>query len=87
MVAIGQAATSSTRRPIAREREGGAWAGIGTAVFLLGQNAAGRWVVRDSSNRRGGLFFSKAGALKYIRDETRAQGCAVLVVCPLRGLD
>ena len=35
------------------------------SLFLLGQNSRGQWVARDQSGRRGGLFVSKAAALKF----------------------
>jgi hypothetical protein len=38
--------------------------------FLLGRNAAGSWVIRETTGRRAGLFRSREAAIKYARDET-----------------
>ena len=38
--------------------------------FLLGRNAAGNWVVRESTGRRAGLFRTREAAIKYARDES-----------------
>jgi hypothetical protein len=39
--------------------------GSETGLFLIGQNRRGQWVVQDQRARRGGLFVSRAAALKY----------------------
>ena len=39
--------------------------GSEAALFLIGQNRRGQWVVQDQRGRRGGLFISRAAALKY----------------------
>jgi hypothetical protein len=38
--------------------------------FLLGRNAAGHWVIRETTGRRAGLFRTRQAAIKYARDET-----------------
>jgi len=38
--------------------------------FLLGVNAAGLWVIRETTGRKGGLFRTRAAAIKYARDES-----------------
>ena len=38
--------------------------------FLLGLNAAGCWVIRETSGRRAGLFSSREAAIRYARDES-----------------
>ncbi len=38
--------------------------------FLLGRNAAGWWVVRETTSRRAGLFRTREAAIKYARDES-----------------
>jgi hypothetical protein len=35
------------------------------SLFLIGQNRRGQWVVQDQRALRGGLFVSRAAALKY----------------------
>ena len=39
--------------------------GTEAALFLVGQNRRGHWVVKDQAGRRGGLFVSRAAAVKY----------------------
>jgi hypothetical protein len=39
--------------------------GSEASLFRLGQNRRGNWVVQDQGGRRGGLFVSRAAALKY----------------------
>jgi hypothetical protein len=38
--------------------------------FLLGCNASGYWVIRETSGRRAGLFRTREAALKYARGES-----------------
>ncbi len=38
--------------------------------FLLGRNAAGAWVIRETTGRRAGLFRTRDAAIKYARDES-----------------
>jgi hypothetical protein len=38
--------------------------------FLLGRNAAGHWVIRETTGRRAGLFRTRQAAIKYAREET-----------------
>jgi hypothetical protein len=38
--------------------------------FLLGQNLAGAWVIRETTGRRAGLFRTREAAIKYARDES-----------------
>jgi hypothetical protein len=39
--------------------------GSDASLFLIGQNSRGNWVVKDQRGSRGGLFVSRAAALKY----------------------
>lgn len=39
-------------------------------MFLLGQNTAGMWVIRETTGRRAGLFCSREAAIKYARSES-----------------
>ena len=36
---------------------------------LVGMDSHGNWIVRDLSNRHGGLFISRSAALRYARLE------------------
>lgn len=38
--------------------------------FLVGQNAAGRWVVRDNKKQKGGIFSSQSAAIRFARRES-----------------
>lgn len=38
--------------------------------FLLGRNAAGLWAIRETTDRKAGLFRTRKAAIKYARDET-----------------
>jgi hypothetical protein len=38
--------------------------------FLLGLDAAGAWVIRETTGRKAGLFRTRAAAIKYARDES-----------------
>lgn len=38
--------------------------------FLLGRNAAGAWVIRETTGRRAGLFRSREAAFKFACDES-----------------
>ena len=39
-------------------------------LFLLGLNASGSWVIRESTGRRAGLFRTREAAIRYARDES-----------------
>ena len=41
--------------------------------FLLGLNAAGHWVIRETTGRKAGLFRTREGAIKYVRDESAGE--------------
>lgn len=34
-------------------------------IFMIGQDGRGNWVVQDQRGRRGGLFVSRAAALRF----------------------
>jgi hypothetical protein len=39
--------------------------GSDASLFLIGKNGRGNWVAQDQRGLRGGLFVSRAAALKY----------------------
>jgi hypothetical protein len=41
--------------------------------FLLGQNARGRWVIRDNTGTKAGLFLTREDALRFARLESADQ--------------
>ena len=59
----------------------------GTCYFVLGRNARGLWVVRESTGRKGGLFVSREAALRFARLEGSAERPAVLYVSDLLEFD
>ena len=46
--------------------------------FLLGLNAAGLWVVRETTGRKGGLFRTRGAAIRFARDESRDGNFTIL---------
>jgi hypothetical protein len=38
--------------------------------FLLGQNARGLWVIRESTGAKAGVFLSREGAMRFARLES-----------------
>ena len=46
--------------------------------FLLGQNLAGTWVIRETTGRRAGLFRTREAAIKYARDESPSGNFTIL---------
>jgi hypothetical protein len=40
------------------------------ALFRLGMNAAGLWVICEVTGRKGGLFRTRQAAIKYARSES-----------------
>ena len=50
------------------------------SVFMIERNSRGQWVVRDRQARCGGLFDSRAEALRFaFRERGEAAGAVVLV--------
>jgi|HubBroStandDraft_5_1064220.scaffolds.fasta_scaffold54202_3 hypothetical protein len=47
-------------------------------LFYIGQNRKGRWVVRESEGRSGGLFLFKQWAIRFARRESEPSGCAIM---------
>jgi hypothetical protein len=39
--------------------------GYEPSLFLVGKNRRGQWVAQDQRGQRGGLFVSRAAAIKY----------------------
>jgi hypothetical protein len=46
--------------------------------FVLGLNAAGAWVIRETTGKRAGLFRTREAAIKYARDESRSGTFTIL---------
>jgi hypothetical protein len=44
--------------------------GASKSYFLLGQNARGLWVIRESTGRKAGMFRSRKEALCFARLES-----------------
>jgi hypothetical protein len=47
-------------------------------LFYIGQNRKGRWVVRESEGRSGGLFLFKQWAVHFARRQSEPFGCAIM---------
>jgi hypothetical protein len=50
------------------------------ALFLIGKNSRGNWVVQDQSGLRGGLFVDRTQALKFAMSENGSRPQAVIMV-------
>lgn len=50
------------------------------SYFLLGQNAHGRWVVRENTGAKAGVFLSREAALRFVRMESPDEHFAVVHV-------
>jgi hypothetical protein len=48
--------------------------------FVLGQNARGLWVIRESTGKKAGLFQSRQAALRFARLESPDQQFTVVHV-------
>jgi hypothetical protein len=46
--------------------------------FLLGLNAAGHWVIRETTGRRAGLFRTREAAIKFARGESPSGDFTIL---------
>jgi hypothetical protein len=54
--------------------------GSETSLFLIGKNSRGNWVVQDQRGLRGGLFVSRAAAVKYALFENGNQPHLVVTI-------
>jgi hypothetical protein len=57
-----------------------ALAHAGRTFFLLGQNARGLWVIRQSTGAKAGMFLSREAAIKFARLESADEQFAVIDV-------
>ena len=55
-------------------------AGSKPALFKIGKNSQGNWVAQDLSGLRGGLFVSRAEAMKFAMFENGHRPQAVIMV-------
>jgi hypothetical protein len=58
-----------------------------SAIFYLGRDSRGSWVAQDADHLRGGLFVSRAAALKFALFENGNQPDAVVTVPGIIELD
>ena len=56
-------------------------------TFYIGRDSRGRWIAQDADHRRGGLFVSKAAAMKFARDETGDRPHTIVSLDHLTELD
>ncbi len=62
-------------------------AGPRSSLFQIGRNSRGNWVVQDQHGLHGGLFVSRADALKYALFENGNRPQAVVMVPGVLELD
>ena len=53
--------------------------GCNSTLFLVGKNSHGNWVVQGQSGLRGGLFMSRADALKFAMFESGNPQAVIMV--------
>lgn len=58
-----------------------------SAIFYLGCDSLGRWVVQDADHLRGGLFISEAAAVKFALDENGRRRDMIISVSGVMELD
>ena len=58
-----------------------------SALFLIGRNSRGNWVVRDPSGRRGGLFVDRSEALRFALFENGRRPQAIVMIPDVLELD
>jgi hypothetical protein len=58
-----------------------------SSLFLVGKDSHGNWVARSPSGLRGGLFVSRAEALKFAMSENGKRPQAVITVSGVLELD
>lgn len=51
-------------------------------IFLVGQDAAGRYCVNENHGLIGGAFVSRAEAIHFARDESKAIPGSVVLITP-----
>jgi len=49
-------------------------------LFLIGRDSRGNWVAQDQQGLCGGLFVSRAEAMRFVRLENGNRPCAVVMV-------
>jgi hypothetical protein len=57
------------------------------STFYVGRDSRGRWIAQDADHLRGGLFISRAAAMKFAMDETGHRPEAVIALNHLIELD
>ena len=62
-------------------------AGRANSLFRIGKNRRGQWVVQNQSGLRGGLFVSRAEAMKFAMFENGNRPQAVIMVPDILELD
>lgn len=51
-------------------------------IFLVGQDARGRYCVRENHGLIGGAFVSRAEAIRFAQDESEAIDGSVVLITP-----
>lgn len=56
-------------------------------TFYIGRDSRGRWIAQDADHLRGGLFVSRAAAMKFARDEAGDRPQAIVSLDHIIELD
>lgn len=56
-------------------------------MFYVGRDSRGRWIAQDADHLRGGLFISRAAAMKFAMDETGHRPGAIVSLDHIVELD
>ncbi len=57
------------------------------STFYVGRDSHGRWIAQDAGHLRGGLFISRAAAMKFAMDETGHRPDAIVSLDHVIDLD
>jgi hypothetical protein len=53
--------------------------GAGLNCLMIGQDASGRWIVRDSRGLKAGIFGSFGAALQFAKEEARGSDARIIL--------
>jgi hypothetical protein len=56
-------------------------------TFYVGRDSRGRWIAQDADHLRGGLFVSRAAAMKFAKDEVGDRPQAIITLDHIVELD
>jgi hypothetical protein len=65
--------------PTGLPQSGRAGDGAGPNCLIVGQDASGRWIVRDGAGLKAGIFGSFGAALQFAKEEARDSNGTIIV--------